>query len=90
MYARVVRFTEADPERIAARDEEGPPEGVNPKSIQVVHDKSQNTAVVFFLFDSEEDMREADEALNAMDMGETPGSRASVDQGEIVMTIEPD
>jgi hypothetical protein len=28
-------------------------------------------------------MRKADEALNAMDTGETPGSRASVDQGEV-------
>ncbi len=86
MYARVVRFTDADPERIQARAEagEGPPPGVQAKSVQVVHDKSQGTAVVILQFDSEEDMRSADEALNAMDAGDTPGTRASVDQGEVI------
>ena len=38
---------------------------------------------MILFFDSEEDMRSADESLNAMDTSETPGSRASVDQGEV-------
>ena len=85
MCARVVRFTDVDPERIAARVEEGegPPPEVPAKWWQVVHDESQNTAVVFLVFESEQDMRTADDALNQMDSGETPGTRASVDQGEI-------
>jgi hypothetical protein len=90
MYARVVRFTDAERSRIEGRDEQGPPEGVNPKQVQVVFDESQNTAVVILFFDTEEEMRSADEALNAMDMGDTPGTRASVDQGEIVRVIEGD
>jgi hypothetical protein len=90
MYARVVRFTDADRERIEARDESemGPPPGVNPKQVQVVFDESQSTAVVILFFDSEEEMRSADEALSAMDTGETPGTRASVDQGEVVRVME--
>jgi hypothetical protein len=85
MYARVVRFTDMDPQRIEDRAEsgEGPPPGVDAKSVQVVVDKSQSTAVVIIFFETEEDMRNADEALNAMDSGDTPGSRASVDQGEV-------
>jgi hypothetical protein len=92
MYARVVRFTDASRERIesAGGNGEGPPEGVNPKQVQVVFDETQKTAVVILFFESEEDMRSADEALQAMDTADTPGTRASVDQGEIVRTIEPD
>ena len=91
MYARVVRFTDADIERITGQDEEGqgPPEGVNPKSVQIVYDGDQKTAVVFILFETEQEMRDADAALQAMDSGDTPGTRASIDQGEIVRTIEP-
>ena len=91
MYARVVRFTDADIERIQGRDEDeqGPPEGVKPKQVQIVYDENQKTAVVILFFESEAEMRDADAALQAMDTGDTPGTRASVDQGEIVRTIEP-
>jgi hypothetical protein len=89
MYARVVRFTDASLERINARsDEEGPPEGANPKQVQIVYDDSQKTAVAIILFETEEDMRSADAALAAMDADQVPGTRASVDQGEIVRTLE--
>jgi hypothetical protein len=85
VYARVVRFTDIDPQRIEdrAQSDEGPPPGVQASSIRVVVDESQNTAVVILFFDSEEDMRQADEALNAMDASDTPGTRASIDQGEV-------
>jgi hypothetical protein len=87
MYARVVRFTDVNPERIAEIDEraeqEGPPPDVPAKSIRVVVDESQSTAVVILFFETEEDMRKGDEALNQMDSADTPGTRASVDQGEV-------
>ena len=90
MYARVVRFTDASLDRINARsDEQGPPEGANPKSVQIVYDDSQKTAVAILLFETEEEMRSADASLQAMDPDEVPGTRASVDQGEIVRTLEP-
>lgn len=88
MYARVVRFTDIDPARVEDRAEEGPPPEVPAKSLRVVVDESQSTAAVIFLFDNEEDMRKADEALNAMDTSDTPGTRASVDQGEVRMEWE--
>ena len=81
----MVRFTDIDPRRVEERAEadEGPPPGVNAKSIRVVVDESQSTAVVILLFDTEAEMRTADEALNAMDTSDTPGTRVSVDQGEV-------
>jgi hypothetical protein len=87
MYARVVRFTDVSPERIAEigkrAEEEGPPPGVAAKSLRIVLDEPQSTAVVIMFFDSEDDLQAADEAMNAMDPGETPGTRASVDTGEV-------
>jgi hypothetical protein len=85
MHVRVVRFTDVDPERIdgiqARIDEEGgPPEGVVSTGIQILHDPDQRTAVVIQRFDSEEDMKTSEQALEAMDPGDTPGTRASVDR----------
>ena len=93
MYARVVRFTGVEParvEEIASQTEQGEQPGpdIPAKQIRVVVDEDQSTSVAIFFFDSEEDMRRADEALNAMDSGETPGTRASVDQGEVKMSFD--
>ena len=87
-YMRVVRFTDVDPdhleERISARSqEEGPPEGVKASGIKMVHDPDQRTAVVIQFFDTAEDMADSEAALDGMDPSETPGTRASVDRGEI-------
>jgi hypothetical protein len=88
MYARVVRFTDVDTERMnstAAEIEggEGPPEGVPAKGIRMIVDEAATTAVVVVFFDSEEDMKTGGEALDAMDASETPGTRVSVDTGEV-------
>jgi hypothetical protein len=85
MHIRVTRFTDVDPERLdglVARIEEndGPPEGVPSSGVKVLHDESQGTAVVLGMFDSEEDMRAAEEALNNMPSEQTPGSRETVDR----------
>ena len=88
MYVRVVRFTDVTAERVdglIARIEQegGPPPGVPVKGLQMLFDESQGTAVVLQLFDSAEDMRAGGEAFAAMDPGETPGTRASVDACEL-------
>jgi hypothetical protein len=87
MYARVVRFTDVDPEhiegRLKQRVEEGPPEGVPATGIQFLHDAEQRTVVVVQLFDTAEEMSASEAALSGMDPSETPGTRASVDRCEI-------
>lgn len=90
MYMRVVRFTGVSADRMnqlrgRMDAEEGPPEGVPSTGIQVVFDESQGTAVVLQFFDSAEDMRVGAEMLSAMDPGDTPGTRDSVDAGEVLV-----
>jgi hypothetical protein len=68
---------------VAEIDETGPPPGVPIKKLQLVFDEAQGTAVVLQYFDDEEDLRTGAAAFAAMDPSETPGSRASVDTGEL-------
>jgi hypothetical protein len=88
MFVRVVRFTDVTTERLdnllaRVEAEGGPPPGVPVKGLQLLFDESQGTAVVVQLFDSADDMRVGDEAFAAMDPGDTPGTRASVDMCEL-------
>ena len=93
MFVRVVRFTDVTAERVeslAARiDETGAPPGVPIERLQVVFDEAQGTAVVLQYFDSEENLRVGADAFAAMDPSETPGSRVSVDTGELKVEREP-
>ncbi len=88
MYARVVRFTDVDPDHLAERlaaveESEGPPVDIPAKGIQILHDPDQRTAVVIQLFETADDMAAAEGPLDQMDPGDTPGTRASIDRCEI-------
>ena len=92
MYARIVRFTDVDPDHFAKRTaeaeaREGPPVDIPAKSVQICHDPDQRTAVVIQLFETAGDMAAAEAALEAMDPGDTPGTRASVDRCEITADL---
>jgi hypothetical protein len=90
MYARVVRFTDVDPDHLAGRlaeaEREGPPVDI-PGRIQILHDSDQRTAVVIQLFETADDMAAAEAPLDAMDPADTPGTRASVDRCEIKVEL---
>ncbi len=91
-YVRVVRFSGVDPERVAALKErvaqnEGPPEGVPSTALKVLLDEEQGTAVVLQSFDSMEDLKTGEAVLSAMDPGETPGTRESVDRCEVMIEV---
>lgn len=93
MYARAVRFTGVTEETIAdvrARVEEsdGPPPGVKATGMKMLYDAEQGSALFIASFANEEDMRDADRIFEAMDPGDTPGSRASVDRCEVVIERE--
>ena len=88
MYARVVRFTDVDSDHLAERladiESSGePPVDIPATSVQILHDPDQRTAVVIQHFETADDMAAAEGALDAMDPGETPGTRASIDRCEI-------
>ena len=94
MYARVVRFTDVDPEHLAGRLDEvharqGPPVDIPAKGVQILHDADQRTAVVVQLFETAGDMAAAESALDAMDPADTPGTRASIDRCEIKAEVGP-
>jgi hypothetical protein len=92
VFIRVVRFTDVTAERleslVARIDESGPPPGVPIRKLQLVFDEAQGTAVVLQHFDNEENLRAGAEAFAAMDPSETPGTRASVDAGELKVERE--
>jgi hypothetical protein len=88
MYARVVRFTDVDPDHLAGRlaeaeAREGPPVDIPAKGVQILHDADQGTAIVIQLFQTADDMAAAEGPLEAMDPADTPGTRTSVDRCEI-------
>jgi hypothetical protein len=91
MYARVVRFTDVDPakiEEIRGRAETGPPEGVDSTGFKLIHDTDQGTAVFIGFFESEDKMKEGAKVLEAMDSSDTPGTRGSVDSGEVAVEAD--
>ena len=92
MYVRVVRFTDVDPDRMAALraridEAEGPPPGVKTTGLKILVDEAQRTAVVLQSFESADDMEESARIFAAMDAAETPGTRASVDACELVLEL---
>lgn len=93
MHVRVVRFTDVSAERIEAlrarlEEAEGPPPGVRVTALKVLFDEAQGTAVVLQYFDTAQDMAEGAKVFSAMDPGETPGARASVDMCEVKVEIQ--
>ena len=93
MYMRVVRFTDVDGDRaeklISEIDESsGPPPGIKATGLQMILDKDQGTAVVLQFFDSAEDLRDSEAGFDAMDASDTPGTRSSIDRGEVKLDLK--
>ena len=86
--ARVVTFDGVSSDRAAEMKQEMEgqerPEGVPATEIIVLHDPEAETAVAIVFFDSEDDYRQGDEALNAMPASDTPGQRTSVTKHNVV------
>jgi len=88
MYARVVRFTDVDPDHLSERLAEveasdGPPVDIPAKGLQILHDPDQRTAIVIQHFQTADDMAAAEGPLDSMDASDTPGTRASIDRCEV-------
>jgi hypothetical protein len=92
MPVRVVRFTNVTAERMQelearVREAGGAPPGVNSTGLEVLFDESQGTAVVLQHFATAEDLDAGARVFAAMDPGETPGTRVSVDACEVRLRI---
>lgn len=94
MYARVARFEGAqgdalrrEAEDIASRAPSGPPEGVPAKGFLLLIDPDGGRSLAISLFETEDDLRKGDEALNTMSPGGDTGSRTSVESYEVAVDI---
>lgn len=80
--ARVVSFEGVNTERMEELNREmregDRPDDVPATEIVVLHDPEAEKSLVVLFFDSEDDYKRGDEALNAMPAGDTPGRRTSV------------
>jgi hypothetical protein len=90
-YARVVTFEGVDKSRMdQMREEIGRgerPENLPATEIIVLHDADAERSLVLVFFETEDDYNQGDATLNAMDPGETPGRRASVDKYEVAVRM---
>jgi hypothetical protein len=89
--ARVVSFDGVDSDRMAEmqREMEGGerPDNVPAKEILVLHDPEAEKSLVVVFFETEDDYRRGDEALNAMPASDTPGQRTSVAKYEVAFRM---
>lgn len=96
MYARVVRWqgAEADAVRetaaqISSDADQGPPEGVPAKGFLLLHDADGGNVMGITFFETEEDYRRGDQAMNEIDPpGAGFGQRVSVDKYEVAFEVE--
>jgi hypothetical protein len=85
--ARVVSFEGVSKDRMEEMKSEmregGRPEEVPATEIIVLHDPEAEQSLVILFFETEDDYRRGDEALNAMPAADTPGRRASVTRYDV-------
>ena len=89
--ARVVSFDGVDSERIAALASEieggEQPEGLNATEMMLLHDPDVNRALAVVFFDNEDDYRQGQKVLDAMDRGDTPGTRTGVTKYDVAVRM---
>lgn len=90
--ARVVSFEGVSKERMDAMQSEMEgserPEGVPATEIIVLHDPETEKSLAILFFESEDDYRTGDEALNAMPAADTPGRRTSVTKYDVASRMK--
>ena len=85
--ARVVSFEGVSKERMEEMKREMAegerPEGLPATELIVLHDPESEKSLAIVFFETEDDYRQGDEALNAMPAGDTPGRRTSVTKYDV-------
>ena len=87
--ARVVTFEGVDSDRMEQMKREigegERPEEIPATEILILHDADTEKALAILFFDSDDDYRRGDAALDAMPAGDTPGKRTSVTRYEVAI-----
>ena len=91
--ARVVSFEGVDTNRMEELNREmqegEQPADIPAKEVVVLHDPEAEKSLVILFFDSDDDYKRGDEALNAMPAGDTPGRRTSVTKYNVAFRMAP-
>jgi hypothetical protein len=89
--ARVVSFEGVSKERIAELEREmragDRSDDIPAKEIIVLHDPEAEKSLAIVFFETEDDYRRGDAALEAMPTGDTPGRRTSVAKYDVAIRI---
>jgi hypothetical protein len=97
MHARVATFEGGDPDQvrqviaeIKQRAASGPPEGVPAAGLLLLHRADEGKVINISLFETEEDLRQGDETLNAMDppVPGAMGRRTSVEMYDVGVKLD--
>jgi hypothetical protein len=96
MYARVAKWEGADAEAMRATAKQinsdadsGPPEGVPAKGFLLLIDPDNGRSIAISFYETEEDRRQGDETLNAMNPpGDGMGSRSPVEMYEVAAELK--
>jgi hypothetical protein len=90
--ARVVSFDGVSSDRMAEmqREMEGSerPENVPATEIIVLHDPEAEKSLAILFFETDDDYKRGDQALNAMPAGDTPGQRTSVTKYQVAARMK--
>ena len=80
--ARVVTFEDVGEDRIEeirqSMNEGPPPEGLPVTEAIILHEPDSKKSIAILFFETDDDYAKGDETMNAMDPGDTPGTRTSV------------
>lgn len=89
--ARVVAFDGVTKERIEELrreiGEQGRPDEIPATEIMILHDPEGERSLAILFFDTEDDYRKGNAALNAMPTDDTPGSRTSVTKYDVAIRV---
>jgi hypothetical protein len=90
-FARVVSFEGVDKDRIEEMKREmgegEQPEEIPATEVVVLHDPEADKSLAILFFETEDDYKRGDEALNAMPAGDTPGQRTSVTKYDVAIRM---
>jgi hypothetical protein len=64
------------------------PEEIPATEVIVLHDPETEKSLAIVFFETADDYRKGDEALNAMPAGETPGRRSSVTKYDVAIRMK--
>jgi hypothetical protein len=88
-YARAVTFEGVDRNRVdqlkQRMESDERPVDIPATEIVLLYDADAEKSLVLVFFETEDDYRQGDAALSAMDPGDTPGQRTSVTKYEVAV-----